>query len=139
MCGVCGMVGENLDRPLVEEMCQLMRHRGPDWWDTFQGEGVILGHARLRIIDLSAAADQPLCNEDGTVWIACNGEISLAALLMTHTCHFEHRHRVRNAVRSAMTMDMSLVPKGRNLVPTTRLLCHRGSSFRHPGSSLPYQ
>jgi asparagine synthase (glutamine-hydrolysing) len=34
-----------------------------------------LGHRRLSIIDLSEAAAQPMCNEDGTLWISFNGEI----------------------------------------------------------------
>jgi asparagine synthase (glutamine-hydrolysing) len=33
-----------------------------------------LGHTRLSIIDLSTG-DQPMTNEDGTVWIVFNGEI----------------------------------------------------------------
>ncbi len=39
------------------------------------GERVALGHRRLSIIDLSAAGRQPMCNEDGSVWITFNGEI----------------------------------------------------------------
>ena len=35
----------------------------------------ILGHTRLRIIDLSPEADQPMPNEDGTVWVTYNGEL----------------------------------------------------------------
>jgi asparagine synthase (glutamine-hydrolysing) len=35
----------------------------------------VLGHTRLRIIDLSEQADQPLCNEDDTVWVSFNGEL----------------------------------------------------------------
>jgi hypothetical protein len=36
---------------------------------------VVLGHRQLAIIDLSAAARQPLSNADGTVWISYHGEI----------------------------------------------------------------
>ena len=39
------------------------------------GFEVGLGHRRLSIIDLSAAAHQPMCNENGTIWIVFNGEI----------------------------------------------------------------
>ena len=35
----------------------------------------MLGHTRLSIIDLSDAGKQPMCNEDGTVWISYNGEV----------------------------------------------------------------
>lgn len=54
-----------------------LAHRGPDgaglrvWPD----HGVGLGHRRLAIIDPSSAGEQPLSNEDGTVWVTFNGEI----------------------------------------------------------------
>lgn len=35
----------------------------------------VLGHRRLSILDLSPAGHQPMCNEDGTVWLVHNGEI----------------------------------------------------------------
>lgn len=58
-------------------MVDAMESRGPDgrgtWWS---GDGVVgLGHRRLAIIDLSEHGRQPMCNEDGTVWITFNGEI----------------------------------------------------------------
>jgi len=76
MCGLCGYVGDH--RPeLLEAMCATMTHRGPDdvgtWSDADARVG--LGHRRLSIIDLSAAGRQPMCNEDGTIWVAFNGEI----------------------------------------------------------------
>ncbi|HVP11371.1 MAG TPA: asparagine synthase (glutamine-hydrolyzing) [Phycisphaerae bacterium] len=76
MCGICGYVGDN--RPeLLELMCAAMVHRGPDdvgvWHDTQSEVG--LGLRRLSIIDLSPAGHQPMCNEDGTVWISYNGEV----------------------------------------------------------------
>src|SRR5207244_7499166 len=33
------------------------------------------GHRRLWILDLSAAGQQPMTNEDRTIWISFNGEI----------------------------------------------------------------
>ncbi len=59
----------------IAAMRAAMAHRGPD----AQGEffrpqwGLGLGHVRLSIIDL-AGGDQPLSNEDGTVWTVFNGE-----------------------------------------------------------------
>jgi asparagine synthase (glutamine-hydrolysing) len=57
----------------------LLRHRGPEASDArvFRvGAGsCALGHTRLRIVDTSERADQPLGNEDGTVWVALNGEL----------------------------------------------------------------
>src|SRR5213080_5024147 len=55
-------------------MSDVQRHRGPDESGIYTGERVALGHRRLSIIDLSSG-QQPLSNEDGTVWITFNGEI----------------------------------------------------------------
>jgi asparagine synthase (glutamine-hydrolysing) len=56
-------------------MTQSVRHRGPDdqeiWTDGLAG----LVQARLAIIDLSAAANQPIASQDGSVWLTFNGEI----------------------------------------------------------------
>jgi asparagine synthase (glutamine-hydrolysing) len=76
MCGICGYVG--MHQPdLLERMCRLMAHRGPDdqgtWHDSAGEAG--LGHRRLSIIDLSPAGHQPMSNEDDSVWITYNGEI----------------------------------------------------------------
>jgi len=76
MCGICGYVGCN--RPeLLEQMCSVMAHRGPDdfgiWYDPKQDVG--LGHRRLSIIDISSAGHQPMANADGTIWLSYNGEI----------------------------------------------------------------
>ncbi len=77
MCSIAGIV--NSDNPqeaekIVHSMNLVQRHRGPD------GDGVrrigctVFGHRRLSIIDL-AGGTQPMCNEDGTVWVTFNGEI----------------------------------------------------------------
>lgn len=76
MCGICGFVGDSRSE-LLEPMALAMAHRGPDdmgvWSDRQQQVG--LGHRRLSIIDLSPAGHQPMTNEDGSIWIAFNGEI----------------------------------------------------------------
>jgi len=58
-------------------MRDTMIHRGPNGganWIKADGR-VGLGHRRLSIIDLTTAADQPMSNEDETLWVAFNGEI----------------------------------------------------------------
>jgi asparagine synthase (glutamine-hydrolysing) len=55
-------------------MADVLKHRGPDEDGIYIGSGVALGHRRLSIIDLSSG-QQPLSNEDRTVWISFNGEI----------------------------------------------------------------
>lgn len=56
-------------------MLAVQAHRGPDDHGIWLENGVCLGHRRLSIIDLSPNGRQPMCNEDGTVWIVFNGEI----------------------------------------------------------------
>jgi asparagine synthase (glutamine-hydrolysing) len=78
MCGITGVLNLN-DHPPVEattllQMLEMIRHRGPDGFGIYRDEHVGLGSARLSIIDLSGG-DQPISNEDGTLWIVFNGEI----------------------------------------------------------------
>src|SRR5437899_3791851 len=82
MCGIVGVLAfENsrfhATRHYLERMRDTMVHRGPDGagtWISDDGQ-VGLGHRRLTIIDLSQAASQPMCNEDGSLWLVFNGEI----------------------------------------------------------------
>lgn len=55
-------------------MISTLHHRGPDGAGFHQDGPVGLAHARLSIIDL-ATGDQPLANEDRTIWTVFNGEI----------------------------------------------------------------
>ena len=79
MCGIAGRVnflsGAPVTRKVVEGMCGLLAHRGPDGWDVHVDGPVGLGHRRLAIIDLSSAGTQPMSTADGRLWITFNGEI----------------------------------------------------------------
>ncbi len=80
MCGITGIYNykskEPVDRHLSEKMKNSIIHRGPDDEGSyfFDKAGLFLGFRRLSIIDLSTG-HQPMCNENGSVWIAFNGEI----------------------------------------------------------------
>jgi asparagine synthase (glutamine-hydrolysing) len=78
MCGIAGVVNlgslTEAERLAVVPMTECLGHRGPDDMGTFGDTCVALGHARLSIIDLSSG-HQPMCNEDGSIWIVFNGEI----------------------------------------------------------------
>jgi asparagine synthase (glutamine-hydrolysing) len=50
-------------------------HRGPDAEGMKVLDGAVLGHRRLRILDLSAAGDQPMSCRNGTLWCSYNGEV----------------------------------------------------------------
>lgn len=77
MCGIAGIVetsGRPADMGLLRAMTTVQGHRGPDG-DGFVCRGPVgLGHRRLAIIDL-ATGDQPMANDDGSIWIVFNGEI----------------------------------------------------------------
>src|SRR5687768_12369248 len=78
MCGICGIIRTDPTNAVVpdvlERMKDRLRHRGPDDDGTHVEPGVGLGFRRLSIVDL-ALGHQPMCNEDGTVWVVFNGEI----------------------------------------------------------------
>lgn len=77
MCGIAGIInfnGGEEKQALLRRMIGLMRHRGPDSAGIYSGGAAGLAHARLSIIDLSGG-DQPIHNEDQTVWVVFNGEI----------------------------------------------------------------
>jgi asparagine synthase (glutamine-hydrolysing) len=79
MCGICGIYnrspGEPVSRILLERMTHSLVHRGPDSWHSYIDRFVGLGHRRLAIIDRSVDAQQPMCNENKTIYINFNGEI----------------------------------------------------------------
>jgi asparagine synthase (glutamine-hydrolysing) len=78
MCGIAGFLDlpetDVPRRQLLQRMVAAIGHRGPDDRGAHLDEHIGLGHARLSIIDLSTG-QQPMCNEDGTVWVTFNGEI----------------------------------------------------------------
>lgn len=83
MCGIAGAYWNANSKPIhpkvLDCMTDILQHRGPDgrgtYYRTFDnGSGIALGHRRLAIIDL-ASGQQPLPNEDETLWITFNGEI----------------------------------------------------------------
>src|SRR5438876_787359 len=95
MCGIAGFIDEQYNRDsaeqLIDQMCQVMRHRGPDDQGTWVGDGVALGMRRLAIIDL-AGGRQPIFNEDHSILVVFNGEIynyqELRTALQMHGHHF---------------------------------------------------
>jgi len=82
MCGIAGAFSFKnssfaVTSSYITQMRDTMAHRGPDGAGTWVSSDfrVGLGHRRLSIIDLSVCAAQPMCNEDGTLWVVFNGEI----------------------------------------------------------------
>ena len=99
MCGICGVLAFNdsfaCDERVLAAMRDAMIHRGPDdagLWRSPSGR-VGLGHRRLSIVDVSPAGHQPMSNEDGSVWVAFNGEIYNHAELRPELEARGHRYR----------------------------------------------
>src|SRR5512142_2324512 len=93
MCGIAGVLAATDTSAvctIVARLTGALAHRGPDaewfWVDRCATAGRIprarlpeaarlaFGHRRLSIVDLSTG-DQPMSNEDGSVWVVFNGEI----------------------------------------------------------------
>ena len=74
MCGIAGWFHGPEDARALSAMLAAIRHRGPESMGAYDDEGVHLGYARLSIVDVEGGR-QPLPNEDGTIWVICNGEI----------------------------------------------------------------
>ena len=76
MCGISGLINKKnkIDEIVLHNMCNAMKHRGPDGFGIHVAKSMGIGHRRLSFIDLEGGK-QPLCNENETIWITFNGEI----------------------------------------------------------------
>jgi asparagine synthase (glutamine-hydrolysing) len=99
MCGITGIVqfspDEHVDADILRRMCAVMVHRGPDDEGIYVRGRVGLGMRRLSIIDLSTG-QQPISNEDGTLWIVFNGEIYNHRILRQQLEARGHRYRTNS-------------------------------------------
>jgi asparagine synthase (glutamine-hydrolysing) len=77
MCGIAGCYQQTDGRKLADVMTDRIAHRGPDaggvWSHEDERVSMHLGHRRLSVIDLSAAADQPF--RKGSLALLYNGEL----------------------------------------------------------------
>ncbi|MSP59299.1 MAG: asparagine synthase (glutamine-hydrolyzing) [Myxococcales bacterium] len=94
MCGIFGAIGDATDEALAAG-CAALQHRGPDAHGVWRSGQDGLAHTRLKIIDLSEAAAQPMAGCDPQVRVTFNGEIynhrDLRALLEAKGHHFRSR------------------------------------------------
>src|SRR5262245_43667736 len=98
MCGIAGYI--DFQRPPQETMLRAMEHclthRGPDEGRIWQSGPCGLAQRRLKIIDLSPAAAQPMCNEDERLWLIFNGEIYNFQWLREELLSLGHRFKSRS-------------------------------------------
>jgi asparagine synthase (glutamine-hydrolysing) len=78
VCGICGVVSTRVpvEPRDVQAMTGTMVHRGPDADGFFESPDLVigLGFRRLSIVDLDTG-DQPMSNEDNSIWLVFNGEV----------------------------------------------------------------
>jgi asparagine synthase (glutamine-hydrolysing) len=90
MCGISGFYSKSLStfNNVILKMNLAISHRGPNSSGTWndKNSGIILGHQRLSIIDLSEAGNQPMQSNSGRFVLTYNGEIYN---------HLEIRHELK--------------------------------------------
>lgn len=97
MCGICGIVMKSdvaPDPEVLARMAARIVHRGPDDEGAVVSGRAAMAARRLSIIDVEGG-HQPICNEDGSVWCALNGEIYNHPDLMDRLRSLGHRFRTR--------------------------------------------
>ena len=104
MCGICGAL--RLDsQPDLEDRVDLMNraliHRGPDSQGQFARNGASLAVRRLAVIDLKTG-DQPIANEDQSLWIVFNGEIYNYRELAGQLQQQGHRFRTKSDTETVL-------------------------------------
>ncbi len=99
MCGIAGIVGSRRlapeDAERARRMGAVLSHRGPDESGFHLDDQAALAHRRLSIVDL-ATGQQPMCNEDRSLWISYNGEIYNHADIRPTLEAAGHRYRTKS-------------------------------------------
>jgi len=81
LCRIAGIINPSLPveaiEPLVKEMCNTLKHGGPDDEGFYADpeNHLVFGHRRLALIDLSPGGHQPMSYADNRYWITYNGEL----------------------------------------------------------------
>jgi asparagine synthase (glutamine-hydrolysing) len=120
MCGVNGVFwyrGGQADAAAVRAQARVQRHRGPDDAGVWAEGPAALGHRRLAVVDLSPTGHQPMSNEDGTVWVAFNGELYNAPELLPELA--KRGHTIRGSSDTQMLVHL-WEEKGADLVHELR-------------------
>jgi len=98
MCGICGISysnGQTPEQSVLEKMTKAILHRGPDSDGFHVAPGVGLATRRLAIVDIKGG-DQPIANEDESLWIVFNGESHNYPDLYADLVKRGHKFRTRS-------------------------------------------
>jgi asparagine synthase (glutamine-hydrolysing) len=101
MCGIFGILTPNVAEINLQEITDRMIYRGPDDSGIYTGESVALTVRRLSIIDLTGG-HQPIGNEDGQLWLVCNGEIVNAPELRQNLETAGHTFKTRTDIETIL-------------------------------------
>ena len=100
MCGISGVVhldrAASADAAMLRRMSAAQHHRGPDAEGLHLDGNAGLAFRRLSILDLSPAGNQPMANEDGSLWLVFNGEIYNEPALRAGLVARGHQFRSRS-------------------------------------------
>lgn len=96
MCGIVGIfspadASRLWPNAAITTMLARVRHRGPDGERVHSEPGLALGHARLAVLDLSAAGQQPMFSDGGRYGVSYNGEIYNFRTLREELAAMGHR------------------------------------------------
>jgi asparagine synthase (glutamine-hydrolysing) len=98
MCGIAGFVNireSSGGQAALERMTTRIAHRGPDGHGWLSDGTAFLGHRRLSIIDVEGGV-QPMCTDDGRVWLTYNGEVFNHADLRPDLERAGYQYRTRS-------------------------------------------
>ncbi len=114
MCGILAQYnldGTPVDPDLLRRLRDVMTHRGPDDAGLYTDGPLGLGHRRLSIVDLTPSGHQPMCNEDGSVWLVFNGEVYNYVELAVELERRGHRFRSRTDSEVIIHLYEEIGPK----------------------------
>ncbi len=124
MCGIAGFIRKDRDSSvdereiLLDKMCKVITHRGPDEQGTTVKGRAALGMRRLSIIDLKGG-QQPIYNEDGSKFIVFNGEIynyrELKSELESLGCRFKTNSDTETIIHAFEKFGPACVDKLRGM------------------------
>ncbi|MFN7953956.1 MAG: asparagine synthase (glutamine-hydrolyzing) [bacterium] len=112
MCGIAGAISlgrpiDEADRVTAAAMTHVLRHRGPDRTGFFADASCVLGNTRLKILDLSDAANLPMSSPDGRVHVVYNGEVTNFRELRARL-RLDERHAFRTTSDTEVVLALYL-------------------------------